>query len=96
MENNLEDNLIQSLKTAASNEAERFLNTDFSTTDETGQTIENEAPVEVKIWVLNRMAELYENRGRVPEPDFSMIQHLRVYPFNGEWNDPEESIDEDW
>lgn len=96
VENDLEDALIQNLKKTASNEAERFLNTDFSTTDETGNVIENEAPDEVKQWVLNRMAQLYENRGQVPPPDFSMIQHLRDYPFDGDFGQPEECTDEDW
>lgn len=84
VENNLEDDLIQSLQKAAKNEAESFLNTDFHEYDEDGNLIkENEAPEEVKTWILNRIAVLYENRGEVPAPDYSMIRHLRVYPFCG-------------
>jgi hypothetical protein len=81
VEHSLDDDLIEDLFNTASNEAESFLNTDFHEYDESGNLIENEAPSEVKFWVLNRMAEMYENRGMISQPDYSSIQHLRVYPF---------------
>jgi hypothetical protein len=78
---------ITMLLETAKNEALQFLNTDFSTTvvneDGTTTTTENESPIEVKTWVFNRVAELYENRGVRITPNFDMIQPLRVYPFKG-------------
>lgn len=77
-----DDELINDMIQEAANEARGFLNTDFHTYDENGLLIqENDAPAEVNAWVRNRVAELYENRGNAPEPNFKPIHHLRVYPF---------------
>lgn len=77
-----DDALINRMIQTAANEARGFLNTDFHTYDENGQLIqENEAPPEVHDWIQNRVAELYENRGNRPAPNFDDLQHLRVYPF---------------
>lgn len=69
-----EKTTIDSLKVAAMDEAEQFLNTDFSA---------NEAPASVKGWVLNRIAEKFEGRGQEPQPNFYAIKSFRVYPFRG-------------
>jgi hypothetical protein len=46
-------------------------------------TTDQESPAQVKLWVFNRVAELYENRGVKIAPNFEVIQPLRVYPFKG-------------
>jgi hypothetical protein len=46
-------------------------------------TTDQESPTQVKLWVFNRVAELYENRGVKIAPNFEVIQPLRVYPFKG-------------
>lgn len=83
----IDTNVIEGMKTAAMDEAEGFLNTDFSTTvineDGTTTTTPNEAPASVKDWVLNRIAEKYETRGQAIKPDFAAIKTHRVYPFRG-------------
>lgn len=75
--------VIATMLAAAMGEAERFLNTDFATTNADGTTTDAEAPAEVKEWVLNRIAEKYENRGKPVKPDYSTIKQLRVLPFKG-------------
>lgn len=69
-----EDVTIAQMKAEAMDEAEGFLNTDFE-----GE----EAPAAIKGWVLNRIAEKFENRGQEPEPNFSAIKRHRVFPFRG-------------
>lgn len=92
-------NVISMLLEMAKNEAEMFLNTDFSetVTNEDGSitTKEIESPAPVKAWVFNRVAQLYENRGFSKETgretrfvsaqgiDYTFIQPYRVYPFKG-------------
>lgn len=71
--------LINGMVDAAKVEAEEYLNTNFA--DENGEA--QEAPASVKDWVLNRVAEKYENRGKQPKPDFAAIQPHRIYPFRG-------------
>ena len=82
-----DSDIIETLKAAAMDEAEQFLNTDFSTVvtnpDGTTTIIENEAPAAVKEWVLNRIAEKYENRGKPVAPDFSTLKRYRVIQFRG-------------
>lgn len=80
-----ETGTINTLKAAAMDEAEQFLNTDFSivTTnpDGTTTTTPNEAPPTVKEWVLNRIAEKFENRGKPVKPDYSTLKNYRVSIF---------------
>lgn len=73
----------------AMGEAERFLNTDFSSVlidglDGSITIIEQEAPAEVKAWVFDRVAELYDNRGAQKAAKFDDLQPLRVSPFKGD------------
>lgn len=79
--------IIATIKNAAMGEAERFLNTDFSTnvTNQDGTTTitENEAPAEVKEWVLNRIVEKYENRGNPIKPNYGPLKPHRVIQFRG-------------
>lgn len=87
VDNNDDAAAITMLKEAAINEAETFLNTDFSVTvendDGTTTTTENEAPPPVKVWVFNRVAELYENRGfyGTNGVNYRLLHPFRVYPF---------------
>jgi hypothetical protein len=87
---------VATVKSAAINEAQQFLNTDFSTTvtneDGTTTTTDNEAPAMVKQWVLSRMAQLYEIRMPAPfgvggtfntSPDYTLIKPYRVIQFRG-------------
>jgi hypothetical protein len=82
-----ETELIEMFKEAAMDEAEEYLNTDFSlvtqNSDGTTTTQTQEAPPKIKQWVLNRIAELYENRGKEPRAEFKAIQRYRRYPFGG-------------
>lgn len=71
-----DDGLITDLQASAMSDAEEFLNTDFPN----AEGVPQEAPAPVKTWVLNRIAELYENRGVRISPDFSPLQKYRVYP----------------
>lgn len=76
--------VIDAMKDAALIEAEAFLNTDFNEYDEEGNLIaQNEAPATVKLWVMSRMAQLYEGRGQRNKPDFTLLKPHRVYPFGG-------------
>lgn len=75
-----DDELIGDLQASAISEAEEFLNTDFPD----AEGVPQEAPAPVKTWVLNRIAELYENRGMRISPDFSPLQKYRVYPMGQE------------
>lgn len=70
--------LIEGLKEAAIIEAREYLNTDFSV-----DGVEVEAPETVKLWVLNRVAQLNENRGLGVKPDYTLLKPHRVYPFRG-------------
>lgn len=76
---------INILKASAMNEAEQFLNTDFSTSvtnpDGTITITPNEAPALVKEWVLNRIAEKFENRGKPVKPDYSTLKNYRKFSF---------------
>lgn len=75
-----DDDVILDLQASAAVEAETFLNTDFSD----AEGIAQEAPAPIRIWIMNRIAELYENRGVKVTPDFSAIQQYRVYPMSHE------------
>lgn len=79
--------VIATLKASAMDEAETFLNTDFSTIrtnpDGTTTTTTNEAPATVKEWVLNRIAQKYENRGTPVAPDHSTLKRYRKPNFKG-------------
>jgi hypothetical protein len=83
----LDTAIIATLLAAAMDEAEQFLNTDFSTittnADGTTTTTATEAPATVKEWVLNRVAEKYENRGNAPKPDYSTLKKYRRINFGG-------------
>lgn len=87
VDDGIDTKLIEGMKNGAMDEAEGFLNADFATVvtneDGTTTTTENEAPASVKDWILNRIVEKYENRGKTPKPDFAAIQRHRVYPFKG-------------
>jgi hypothetical protein len=87
IDSGLDNEIIDTLVEGSMSEAERFLNTDFGLTivnpDGTTSTIANEAPIDVKIWVLDRIVERYENRGRAPKPDFSTLKQHRELPFKG-------------
>jgi hypothetical protein len=78
---------IATMKKSAMDEAETFLNTDFSVTivnaDGTTTTTATEAPPSVKEWVLDRLAHKYENRGNQNKPSFGPINRHRKYPFKG-------------
>lgn len=80
---------LENMKAAAMSEAETFLNTDFSVIvinpDGTTTTTAQEAPPAVKDWVLNRIAEKYENRGKSPamKPDYASLKGFRRLPFHG-------------
>lgn len=84
---------INTLKAAAMDEAEQFLNTDFSTVtinpDGTTTITPNEAPAGVKLWVLSRISQTFEKR--VPEffgvgaisttkPDYVPLKKYRKLP----------------
>lgn len=91
------DPILDTLQDMALNEAETYLNTDFSTVvineDGTTTTTPNEAPASVKVWILNRMAQMYENRGFNKEtgretrfvaaqmPDYTLLESFRIIPF---------------
>lgn len=89
--------VINLLTEMAKQEAEMYLNTDFSTTTTTvdGSTVitPQEAPKPVKVWIFNRIAQLYETRGETGQkyatalnplaPDFSILKPYRVFPFKG-------------
>lgn len=81
---------IRILKGSAMSEAETFLNTDFSTFAIDASGVETitpvEAPDEVKEWVLNRIAEKFENRGKTIKPDYSGLQPYRVLNFSAPRN----------
>jgi len=83
-----DETTIDQMKEEAMGEAEDFLNTDFHlividpVTNEVVK-VEQEAPIAVKSWVKNRIAEKYENRGQEPPPDFTTIKGHRVLPFRG-------------
>lgn len=81
---------VNTLKAAALEEAYTFLNTDFSTIDvnELGVEIINpvEAPAVVKEWVLNRIAQKFENRGTPVKPDYSTLRQYRVLNFSAPRN----------
>jgi hypothetical protein len=83
LEPGFDDGPINAMLEGTKLEAEMFLNTDFSTVDENGATVPNEAPASVKEWVLNRVSEKYENRGSFKNPNFSQLQPYRVFPFKG-------------
>jgi hypothetical protein len=87
VDDGVDTKLIEGLQAGAMVEAEQFLNTDFATVvineDGTETITPNEAPAPVKDWVLNRIVEKYENRGKQIKPDFAAIQPHRVYPFRG-------------
>lgn len=72
---------VDRMLAASKREAEEYLNTDFSTTDDQGVVTPHEAPEEVKDWVFDRVAHRYENRGTLGKPDFTSIQSHRVYSF---------------
>lgn len=76
-----ETGTIEMLKDAAIDEAEEFLNTDFSV-----DGVSKEAPASVKEWVLNRIAEKFENRGQPVKPDFSTLRKYRVPMFKAAAN----------
>jgi hypothetical protein len=79
--------IIATLLASAMDEAEQELNTDFSTVttnaDGSTTTTPTEAPATVKEWVLNRLAEKYENRGNTPKPDFTTLKKYRRINFGG-------------
>jgi hypothetical protein len=99
----VDDLIIDVLKESALVEAESFLNTDFSSTTVTTVTdangvdtdtitiTRNDAPGPVKLWVLQRMAQLYEMRqlgtlsfGKTYQKlDYTLLEPFRVYPFRG-------------
>lgn len=71
-----ESGTINILKVSAMDEAEQFLNTDFSI-----DGVDKEAPAIVKEWVLNRIAEKFENRGKPTKPDYSTLKNYRKTSF---------------
>lgn len=91
----MDDLIIDIMKDTAVTEAEQFLNTDFSmqiandltnpdgTTTTTITVTQGDIPAPIKMWVLMRIAQLYENRGQGTTPDYTLIQQYRVYPFRG-------------
>jgi hypothetical protein len=87
MDPGFDDGTINTMYETAKLEAEQFLNTDFSTsvTNEDGSiTITpNEAPILVKDWIFNRVAQKYENAGNFIRPNFVALQPYRVYPMRG-------------
>jgi hypothetical protein len=87
MEPGFDDGTINTMFESAKVEAEMFLNTDFSTvvTNDDGSitTTPQDAPASVKDWVFNRVAQKYENIGSFSNPDFTLLQPYRVYPFRG-------------
>lgn len=87
IESGTDTKLVATFKMAAMDEAETFLNTDFATTvlNEYGTTTitPNEAPASVKEWVLNRIAEKYENRGNPVKPSYGPLKPHRVIQFRG-------------
>lgn len=87
MDPGFDDGTINTMLESAKIEAEMFLNTDFSTTvineDGTTTITPAEAPVPVKEWVFNRVAQKYENVGTWVKPDFIMIQPHKIYSFRG-------------
>lgn len=87
IETGTDTKIVATIKAAAMNEAETFLNTDFSTTvlneDGTTTITENEAPAIVKEWVLDRIAERYEHRGQRTKPDYGPLKPHRVIQFRG-------------
>ena len=72
---------IQILQAAAMDEAEQFLNTDFSI-----DGVAKEAPAMVKEWILNRIAEKFENRGQPVKPDYSTLKKYRIPMFKAAAN----------
>jgi hypothetical protein len=87
VDNDTDNLVIDGMKAAAMLQAEQFLNTDFSTVvtneDGTTTTTPNEAPATVKLWVMSRIAQLYEGRGQTAMPDYTLLQPHRIYPFRG-------------
>jgi hypothetical protein len=69
-----DDSAVSLALKTATEEAEKFLNTDFEGL---------EAPAGVKNWVFNRVAQLYDNRGTTIKPDFAFIHPWRSLPFRG-------------
>jgi hypothetical protein len=72
---------IDMLKDSAIDEAEQFLNTDFSI-----DGVPKEAPAMVKEWILNRIAQKFENRGQPVKPDYSTLSKYRVPMFRAATN----------
>ncbi|AKU43348.1 hypothetical protein CPT_Silence11 [Bacillus phage Silence] len=76
---------VDNIKNKAMREAENFINHDFSlktiTWDGVAVVTPVEADLSVKTWVLDRMLDLYENRGSASQPDFSTLKPFRVFPM---------------
>jgi hypothetical protein len=87
MDPNIDDGTISTLFEGAKIEAEIFLNTDFSDVvindDGTTTITPNEAPTTVKQWIFNRVVQNYENVGSFVNPNYTLLQPFRVYPFRG-------------
>jgi len=75
VEHNADDFLIPRFKNSAISEVDSYLNNDFE-----GLII----PPDVALWIMNRTASYYENRGNVPKPDFSSVERYRKYPFGND------------
>lgn len=73
-----EDSILALFLDVAIGEAQAFLGTDFSTTDEEGETITNPAPKEVVLWLQIRVGQLYEQRANPPKPNYSILKNYRV------------------
>lgn len=63
--------------------AETTVINDDGTTTTTTYAAPSEAPAEVKLWIMSRVAQLYENRGQAAMPDYTLLQPYRLYPFRG-------------
>jgi hypothetical protein len=85
IEQGTEATTIDGMRNRAMKEAENFLNHDFSskTISWDGIVIVTpvEAPEEVKEWIKDRILTIYDNRGSVPQPDYTTLRPLRVAPM---------------
>jgi uncharacterized phage protein (predicted DNA packaging) len=67
VEHDLENDLLEELKTLAINEAQNYMQNDFEEVDEQGELVLEPIPFNIILACLMLIAHLYENRGEESE-----------------------------